>query len=152
MKAIYISDELHRRTKMWAAEADISIKETIEQWVDQGLRTAPPHTPGQLNKVGESTTVYGLQARPVVSGVAPSHDEAFIDVMERRGLLIRGEQLREQFRTDYLAARKALGITTPAPVEPPNLEAVRESFRQQRILYPETPTATELLIQMREEE
>ena len=152
MKAIYISDELHRRAKIRATEADVSLKELVEQWVDQGLRAASPHTPGQLNKVGESATVYELQAYPVVIGAAQSHDEAFMDEMERRGLLIRGERLREQFRADYLAARKALGITTPAPVEPPNLEVVRESFRQQRILYPETPTATELLIQMREEE
>jgi hypothetical protein len=152
MKAIYISDELHRRVKLCAAEAGISLKDLIETWVQQSLSAIPAHTPGQLNEVGESMTIYELQARPVAPGATESHDEAFIDEMERRGLLTRGERLREQFQAEYLALRKILGITTPQPAEPPSIEEVRASFRRQRELHPEAPTVTEILIQMREEE
>jgi hypothetical protein len=152
MKAIYISNELHRRAKLCAAEAGIALKDLIETWVQQGLSAIPAHTPGQLNEVGESMTIYELQARPVAPGAAESHDEAFVDEMERRGLLTRGERLREQFQAEYLALRKILGITTPQPAEPPSIEEVRASFRRQRELHPEAPTVTEILIQMREEE
>jgi len=152
MKAIYISDELHRWAKVRATETGISLKNLIEQWVEQGLRVAAIRTPGQLNKVGEPMLTYELQAHPIAADTAPPHGEGFMDEMERRGLLIRGERLREQFQAEYLALRKILGISTPPPAEPPSIEEVRASFRHQRELHPEAPTVTELLIQMREEE
>jgi hypothetical protein len=151
MKSVYISDELHRRAKLKAAEAGVPLKELIEQWIDQGLRVSRLPKPELPATVQESATLYDVQAVSTAPGVSPTH-AAFMDEMERRGLLVGGERLREQFRANYLAARKAPGITTPPPVEPPSVEEVRAFFRQQRELFPEMPTVTELLIQMREEE
>lgn len=152
MKAIYIGDELHRQAKLRAAEAGIPLKDLIETWVQQGLCATPAHIPGQSNKVGEPPMIYDLQARPVPADAAESHDEAFLDELERRGLLIRGERLREQFRAEYLDLHKILGLNAPPPAEPPSIEEVRAIFQRQRTLHPEVPALTELLRQMREEE
>lgn len=151
MKSIYVSDELHRRAKLRAAEAGVPLKELIEHWIEHGLRTAPSSKPEKQAKVQEPVALYEVQTVPTATGASPSH-VAFMHEMAQRGLLVGGARLREQFHTDYLAARKALGFTTPPPVEPPSVEEVREIFRQQRELFPEVPTVTELLIQMREEE
>lgn len=155
MKAIYISDELHRRAKQRAAELGLSLKEVIEQWVAQGMRELPAEMPVSLR---ESPVRYEVAAPPatmlsmIQARSADTDQETLLADLERRGVLIKGERLREQLRAEYLAQRKACGLTTPPPAAPPNLEVIQESFRQQRTLHPDVPSVTELVIQMREEE
>jgi len=157
MKSIYISDELHRKAKRRAAETGVSLKQLVEQWVERGLLSAPtqppPAAPPQLR---EPVAIYeapiATQPAPPDEDARRSRDEAFIDDLERRGVLVRGERLREQFQAEYLALRRALGLAGPPPTEPPDIEAVRASFRRQRELHPDVPTVTEMIIQMREEE
>jgi len=158
MKSIYISDEIHRRAKLRAAETGVPLKQWVEQWVEQGLRSAtpqtpPPEPPPQLREpVATYEAPVAIQVTPQDADAERSRAEAFIDDLERRGVLVRGERLREQFQAEYLAWRRELGLTGPPPTEPPDIEAVRASFRRQRELYPNVPTVTEMIIQMREEE
>ncbi len=86
----------------------------------------------------------------IQSQSADTDKETLLAELERRGVLVKGERLRELLRAEYLAQRKALGLTTPPPAAPPDLETIQEGFRQQRSLHPDVPTVTELVIQMRE--
>lgn len=151
MKAIYISDDLHRQAKLRAAEAGIPLKDLLEAWVQQGLRGIPSETPSLLR---ESAVVYAVLApaatMPQTSRARSA--ETFLVDLERRGVLVSGERLREHFQAEYLAIRKILGITTPPDAEPPSIEEVRAIFQHQRDLYPDAPTVGEILRQMREEE
>jgi hypothetical protein len=151
MKSIYISDELHRRAKLKAAEAGIALKDLTEQWIEQGLRAVPSSAPGRPTQVREPAAVYEVQTAPMAVGASSSH-AAFMSEMEELGLLVSGSRLREQFQADYLLVRQALGVNSPPPDGPPSVEDVRQSFRHQRELFPAAPTVAELLIQMREEE
>lgn len=153
MKAIYINDDLHRQAKLHAAKTGMPLKDLIETWVRQGLREISSETPKLLR---ESVAVYEVatpvETIPAASPARSAETEPFLADLERRGLLVYGERLRAQFQAEYLALRRTMGIITPPPAEPPDLEAIREGFRQQYTRYPDTPTASELVIQMREEE
>jgi len=158
MKSIYISDEIHRRAKLRAAETGVPLKQWVEQWVEQGLRSAtpqtpPPEPPPQLREpVATCEAPVAIQVTPQDADAERSRAEAFIDDLERRGLLVRGERLREQFQAEYLALRRELGLTGPPPSEPPSIEEIRAIFQRQRELHPEVPSLGEILRQMREEE
>jgi hypothetical protein len=153
MKAIYISDELHRRAKQWAAQAGLSLKEVIEGWAAEGLRRIPAETPGSLREIALTYSA----AAPIETALPapparPATPEALPVDLVHRGVLVSGEQLQDQLRAEYLAVREMLGITTAPLTVPPDLDAIRESFRQQRLLHPNAPTVTEFVAQMREEE
>lgn len=151
MKAIYVSDELHRQAKSRAAEAGIPLKDLIETWLQQGLHGASPEASGSLR---ESAAVYEVPTLVETMPQAPrvrSMDLALED-LERRGVLVCGERLREQFQAEYRALRKILGITSPPDFEPPSIDEVRAIFQRQRELYPDAPTVGEIIRQMREEE
>ncbi|PKO21635.1 MAG: hypothetical protein CVU38_13690 [Chloroflexi bacterium HGW-Chloroflexi-1] len=158
MKSIYISDELHRRARLRAAETGVPLKQLVAQWVEQGLsraapQTQPPEPPAQLREpVAAYETPVAMRTALPEADAERSRSEALIDDLERRGLLVRGERLREQTWASYLAIRRELGLSGLPSPEPPDLQEIRASFRRQRELYPDVPTVTELIIQMREEE
>ncbi len=153
MKAIYISDELHRRAKQWAAEIGLPLKEVIERWVAQGMREIPAGTQLSLR---ETAPVYEIatpvEATPAVPPVSSTETENLLAELERRGLLVNGERLREQFQAEYLALRNLLGITSPPAPRPAGIDEVRAIFQHQRELHPDAPTVGEIIRQMREEE
>jgi hypothetical protein len=151
MKSIYISDELHRRAKLKAAEAGVPLKDLIEQWIERGLRAAPLSVSETPVQIREPTALNEVQTAPIDMVASPSHI-VFMNEMAQKGLLVGSARLRKQLHADYLAARQALDVSTPPLTEPPSVEEVRASFRHQRELFPAAPTVAELLIQMREEE
>jgi hypothetical protein len=136
MKSIYISDRLHRRAKLRAAEQGIPLNKLVAELVEQGLlaQTAP------LLRVGDAPTAYLTNALPIAG--QSSTDER-LDQLVRDGTLSSGQDssrwLAQVCRSDE-------------PVELLDAAQIRALFRQQRERHPDSPTSGELLRQMREDE
>ncbi len=150
MKSIYIDDELHRATKRRAAELGISLKEYIEGVIRQGLPDSPPAETAAPRSVREAAPAYVVPPR--VDDAAESDAQAVMDRLIAKGLLIPGEQIRDQIEANYLRMRRELGLSDSPPTDLPSIDEVRAIFQRQRELYPDVPTVGELLRQMREEE
>lgn len=153
MKAIYISDDLHRRAKQRAAEMGLPLKDLIEKWVERGVREIPSETPVSLREPeAVYQTTMPVETMPPTPRVRTLEARTFLAELEHQGTLISGERLQEHLQAERLALQKILGIMAPPSVKPPTIEEVRAIFRRQRELHPEIPSLTELLRQMREEE
>jgi hypothetical protein len=136
MKSIYISDRLHRRAKLRAAEQGIPLNKLVAELVEQGLlaQTAP------LPRVGDAPMTYLADALPITG--ESSMDQRLVQ-LARDGILASGQDPSLWLAQDRSVAE---------PAEPLNAAQIRALFRQQRERHPEAPTAGELLRQMREEE
>jgi hypothetical protein len=148
MKSIYIGDELHRRAKLKATEAGMPLKEYIEILIERNLRDAQQVNALAPLPLRETLATYEVA---VTTDTAQSNTDQWLDQLERKGLLVRGERLHDQLAAEYLALRKTLGLTGP-PLPTPDIAEVRAIFQRQRELHPEVPSVTEILLQMREEE
>ncbi|MBC8448394.1 MAG: hypothetical protein H8D78_11655 [Chloroflexi bacterium] len=147
MKSVYISDELHRRAKIQAAEEGRTLREFIEEHVKRGLERKPAEVARDVAAIKEQAITY--QAETPIFVEAPISNDP-LAALEAQGFIIRGERLREMLDTTFARIWKQLGVEPPTG-PPPSIEEVRDIIARYQAKHPEVPSLSELVIQMREE-
>lgn len=148
MKSIYISDELHRRAKLRAAEAGVPLKQLLEEWVAQGLVKGTPQPSSEPPQAREMRSIYvASDPMPATATAEPG----WLALLTTEGFLIPAEAVQSSLAAFAVAMRRQWGLFSAPSDEPISPEEARTVLRRQRELHPDLPSAAAMLLAMREE-
>lgn len=149
MKSVYVDDDLHRRAKARAALEGRSLREFVEEHVEQGLHERPA-AQARPTTIRESAVSYdpgatlvaeGALAAPAAQlGAPPSEEERLVDE-ERHQQMLDAVFAR---LWEYLGAEAAAG----PPLE---IESIRDLVARYQAQQRGVPTLSETVIAMRDE-